>query len=244
MGSALLSCFAGDAQPPWISAGLWKVTLTLWLVTGTTVTLGAIGHLVGRREEWLVSTAITDPLTGLANRRYLEARLREELERARRHGIGAALLIIDVDGLKRVNDALGHAAGDKLLRAVGDALRGACRRMDLAARWGGDEFLVLAPRTSAVRAGALAQRIHRSLKRRAPELAAAGLPTPSVCIGVTDLGLAGSFVPAEVLLAADRALYVAKANGSGRTSVTPPPPLRLARQRRIGGALRRLVSRG
>ena len=97
--------------------------------------------------------ALTDSLTGLANLRAYEERIEEELLRAQRMGRSLALLLLDVDHLKQMNDTFGHAAGDQLLRAVADVLRGRTRGIDLAARLGGDEFILLLPETD--RAGAM-----------------------------------------------------------------------------------------
>ena len=97
--------------------------------------------------------ALTDSLTGLANLRAYEERIEEELLRAQRMGRSLALLLLDVDHLKQMNDTFGHAAGDQLLRAVADVLRGRTRGIDLAARLGGDEFILLLPETD--RAGTM-----------------------------------------------------------------------------------------
>jgi diguanylate cyclase (GGDEF)-like protein len=97
--------------------------------------------------------ALTDSFTGLANRRAYEERMEEELLRAQRMGRSLALLLLDVDHLKQMNDTFGHAAGDQLLRAVVDVLRSRTRGIDLAARLGGDEFILILPETD--RAGAM-----------------------------------------------------------------------------------------
>jgi diguanylate cyclase (GGDEF)-like protein len=113
--------------------------------------------------------ALTDSLTGLANLRAYEERIEEELLRAQRMRRSLALLLLDVDHLKQMNDTFGHAAGDQLLRAVADVLRGRTRGIDLAARLGGDEFILLLPETDRVGAmvalerlmdGITEQRIH------------------------------------------------------------------------------------
>jgi diguanylate cyclase (GGDEF)-like protein len=113
--------------------------------------------------------ALTDSLTGLANRRAYEERIEEELLRAQRMGRSLALLLLDVDHLKQMNDTFGHAAGDQLLRAVAEVLRGRTRGIDLAARLGGDEFILLLPETDRTGAmvalerlmeGIAEQRIH------------------------------------------------------------------------------------
>ncbi|HSD78813.1 MAG TPA: GGDEF domain-containing protein, partial [Solirubrobacteraceae bacterium] len=102
-----------------------------------------------RRGAALRRASLLDPLTGLANRRLLHERLEAELARHRRHGGPVAVLALDLDGFKGVNDRFGHPVGDEVLRDVAHALRRALRAEDVAARAGGDEFWVLAPETGA-----------------------------------------------------------------------------------------------
>jgi diguanylate cyclase (GGDEF)-like protein/PAS domain S-box-containing protein len=116
--------------------------------------------------------AYTDPLTGLPNRRRFEERMEAALWQARLDGTAVALLFLDLDGFKGVNDALGHAAGDELLQVVADRLRGRLRRRDLLARLGGDEFLVglagLDPATAQQEAAAVAAQLHAALSEPIP----------------------------------------------------------------------------
>lgn len=107
----------------------------------------------------LTSQALTDALTGLANRRYFDERFNEELARAQRHERSLALILVDLDGLKVVNDSHGHAAGDALLRALAGLLHDQARSIDLAARLGGDEFALLLTETDQVGADTLLQRL-------------------------------------------------------------------------------------
>ncbi len=153
---------------------------------------------------------MTDPLTGLYNRRHMEDRLLEEIARAARHRQPVALLLIDLDGLKEINDRHGHASGDIALRAVADSLRKGCRISDVAARFGGDEFAVLAPLTAAPEAMKVAERIRTALKERSP---AAPL---SVSIGVTDNKDGSVTQPQKLYATADKALYTAKEGGRDR----------------------------
>lgn len=99
------------------------------------------------RAEELEKMSITDPLTGLLNRRHLQERLKRELARAERHGHNLSLLMIDIDGFKQCNDTFGHPFGDNVLKNVADVLLNTVRSMDLVARYGGDEFMVLLPET-------------------------------------------------------------------------------------------------
>src|SRR6185503_6605263 len=135
----------------------------------------------------------------------------EELLRADRYGTPLALLIVDVDHLKQVNDRAGHTAGDRALAAVADAMRRSCRATDLPARVGGDELAVLASSTTAAEAVTLAERIRASLP-----------PSLSVSIGVADLDGAAAETVEALYIAADQALYRAKTAGRDQVAIAPP----------------------
>jgi diguanylate cyclase (GGDEF)-like protein len=122
-----------------------------------------------------------DPLTSLQNRRSFEAALERELARAQRYGRGLALLLLDLDDFKQVNDSRGHLAGDALLRELGEQLLAAVRTGDVAARVGGDEFAVLLPESGAEDALAVYERFEDALGRRS------GVDAVSVSAGVSSL---------------------------------------------------------
>ena len=119
----------------------------------------AIGVAASRMTERLQQQAFVDALTGLLNRRALERDLRRESGRAARHHRRFSLMVLDLDGLKKVNDTEGHAAGDAHLKSMAQAMRNALRIGDTAYRIGGDEFVVLLPETEEGRAEAVAERI-------------------------------------------------------------------------------------
>jgi diguanylate cyclase (GGDEF)-like protein len=182
-----------------------------YLSVATLVVFVVLGRTLGAREDELAKTSITDPLTRLHNRRHIHARLSQELTRAARHRVPFALLLIDVDHLKEINDNGGHEAGDRALVCVGDALRATCRATDLPARFGGDEFVVLLPSTTGTQAMGLCERIRAALRQ-----CTSGLPTPlTVSIGIADPGLAGASAD-QLFEAADAALYAAKKGGRDR----------------------------
>ena len=104
----------------------------------TSLTFLGLRWMLGRQAEALRQLSTTDSLTGLGNRRALDDRLDEEWHRAVRHDSPLALLLVDIDGLKRINDQLGHGAGDDLLRRTATTIRASLRASDVAARWGGD----------------------------------------------------------------------------------------------------------
>ena len=177
----------------------------------------------------LEASATTDGLTQLANRRHLDRRLAEEVERAHRYDAPLSVLLFDVDHFKRVNDEHGHAAGDAVLRALGQHLRDSVRIMDLTARYGGEELVVLAPSTPADSARVLAERLRVGIAALAIETGDATLSV-TVSIGVATLTPAQG--GAALLAAADAALYEAKKSGRDRVvsagSAVPPASLALA----------------
>lgn len=117
-----------------------------------------------RLRDRLQQQAITDELTGLYNRRHVSERLTQELKRAIRHTHPLSLILADVDGLKTINDRYGHLAGDSLLVQIGTSLKAMFRGTDIAARYGGDEFIVLLPETEKTRALAAAEKMERSIQ--------------------------------------------------------------------------------
>jgi diguanylate cyclase len=131
------------------------------------------------------------------------------------------LLLLDVDHLKSINDMFGHVLGDAALRLVAEALRRTCRSRDLAARWGGDEFVVLVPGANAAQALVLAQRIRATLRQLAGNQHS---PAPvSVSIGISDLSSTPSRRANDLFSAADRALYRAKTSGRDRVFTARRP---------------------
>ncbi len=151
--------------------------------------------------------SVTDPLTGLLNRRYMDPRLAEEVKRSKRHGFPLALLLLDIDSFKSYNDTFGHPAGDSALRKVAEVLKGSLRAVDVAARWGGEEFAILLPNTKIDEAFLIAERIRE-------EVESAEIPNRRITVSI---GIApespeiGSSM--ELIQAADFALYEAKNRG-------------------------------
>src|SRR5678815_298156 len=144
---------------------LERVTYIYVSVT-TAILIGSLGYLLGRQADRLEALSETDALTGLANRRAFRRRLTDDLRRARRYGSPVSLLLVDVDGLKRINDERGHSAGDRVIRRVADAITATLREADLGARWGGDEFAVLMPDTPGDAARHSAERLAAHLRWR------------------------------------------------------------------------------
>jgi diguanylate cyclase (GGDEF)-like protein len=182
----------------------------------------AIENAVNRAR--LRRSGFMDVLTGWHNRRYLQARLREEVARARRDLRGLVCLMLDIDHFKRVNDRWGHAAGDAVLREVAQRVESQVRASDVAVRYGGEEFVILLPNTDAGDALRLAERIRVAVSDGPCELPDGGAVDITVSIGIAGL------VPGEIeddlktvgeslIARADVALYSAKAQGRDRVAL-------------------------
>jgi len=167
-----------------------------------------------RSVEETIAMALSDPLTGLHNRRFLETHLAKAIERARATGIGFAILMADIDHFKRINDGWGHAAGDMVLKDFARRLSDCLRASDLACRFGGEEFAVLMIGADEGTAMAVADRIRRSVADQPFQIGGEPLTvTVSAGLAVFDAGRddGGSLIDR-----ADRALYEAKRSGRNR----------------------------
>jgi two-component system, cell cycle response regulator len=182
----------------------------------------AIENTINRAR--LVRSGLTDFLTGWHNRRYLNARLKEELARAQRQETGLTCLLIDLDRFKQINDQHGHLVGDMALREAAQRVDAQIRGSDAAARFGGDEFVVLAPGITSEQAAALAERIRVAVCDTPLEVPSGAKLNLTVSVGVAGISpsrdetdLKGA---AELLLAAaDAALYRAKQLGRNRVEL-------------------------
>lgn len=169
-----------------------------------------------RERERMAHLAEHDELTGLYNRRVFERRLEDLVALAGRYGPSGALLMIDIDNLKDVNDMFGHAAGDELITAVAHAMRDRLRETDVLCRIGGDEFAVLLPRADREHALAAAEALLKCIGRRSVELGDEARLRPAASIGVTVFDDFESPGTSEVKAAADSAMYEAKRRGRNR----------------------------
>jgi diguanylate cyclase (GGDEF)-like protein len=162
----------------WIVGDLFELTqghplIFLWNACMRISMFLVLAYLLSSLRARLVEVSIqarTDPLTGLFNRRHLYERVEGELQRARRHDRPLTLVSIDVDDFKTINDHYGHAAGDAVLCAVSEVLRHSTREIDVAARTGGDEFVVLLIETNAAAAHEVAAKLQGALRRRMDEI--------------------------------------------------------------------------
>jgi diguanylate cyclase (GGDEF)-like protein len=157
--------------------------------------------------------SVTDALTGLLNRRYLEKRLIEEIQRSKRHRFPMSLMMLDVDEFKSYNDAFGHPAGDAALRIVAGVLQDILRGADVAARYGGEEFAILLPQTTSVEAATIAERLRQRIEHTE-------FPKRQVTVSIGIAAISSDLeTPADVIGAADHALYEAKNQGRNNVRV-------------------------
>jgi diguanylate cyclase (GGDEF)-like protein len=184
------------------------------------ITLIPTGAIVDRwrsREKQLELLSRTDPLTGLANRRRFMDVAERLMALARRHARPIAVVIVDLDHFKAINDRLGHVAGDVVLTAAAGVLRDTVRQEDVAARWGGEEFALLLPDTDAAAAAQLAQACLDATERLAmPHAQSLAGPLVSISLGCATLVAMPETSPEQLLQQADAALYQAKRAGRRR----------------------------
>jgi diguanylate cyclase (GGDEF)-like protein len=208
-GYGIVLIALGDAAVPVLK---WALATGTLLVAGTLIT--ALQSQTEKTLTQLGAAARTDSLTGLANRRELEQRFAGELERSTRGGRPLSIVVLDLDWFKEFNDRFGHAAGDRALVQLAQALMRATRTSDVVARLGGEEFAVLAPETDELEGYQLAERLRAEVRAtfaRQPEKL-------TVSCGVASFPVHG-ITAGELLHSADRALYEAKEAGRDRSVV-------------------------
>ena len=193
-----------------------EVDLSLLEIIGPQVALAL------ERAEWQERAtefqlmSITDSLTALPNRRYLEERLAEELKRSKRYEYPMSFLMIDIDDFKAYNDKNGHQAGDLALQITAHCLKSALRSADVASRYGGEEFCILLPQTALAEASTIADRIrHRVSTTHFPHGKSQPLGHVTISVGVSTF-TKNVDTPENIIAAADRALYQAKSLGKDR----------------------------
>lgn len=215
-------------------AGDWSSELAVprdvqaltYLVTSTVVLLNTMGFILMQKEQAVEQQheqAVHDALTGLANRRALHEELGRHLSRASRSAQPIALLMLDIDFFKKVNDTHGHQAGDAVLRELSLRIQGRLRHHDLLARYGGEEFLVVLPDTPLDGALAVAEDVRRAVEET-PFLVEGRSIAITISVGVHAGVPPGWEQIADGMIAAsDEALYRAKQNGRNRVETSTPP---------------------
>ena len=214
------------AAPPGPMSPITVATLAVNITA--MVMLAFVGMIIAREQRRARNAAIRvstiDPLTGLFNRSFFFAAVEREIARSARSGRGFCLLMMDLDELKLINDRYGHFEGDRVLRGVGGVIRAGVRRIDTAARYGGDEFVVVLPETDPTGAYVLAEKIRLGVADLNPVVPESDL-RPSLSIGVVAYPGDGR-TSDELLIAADAAMYRSKRSGKNRvTGVDAPAPV-------------------
>jgi diguanylate cyclase (GGDEF)-like protein len=211
VGAAYAWLLAWEGPPVDEAVTRWMVTLGTLLVAGLLV--GKMRRSLDRLVGGLTAMARIDSLTGVLNRRALEERAGIEFARLARQGGSLAMVVLDIDGFKTLNDGHGHPAGDRVLSRIADVLQDETRPADIVARLGGDEFAVLLPGASATAAGQIGERLRLAIRRCGSE---AELPI-TVSVGTAVAPLQGDDLE-KLWLVADRAMYEAKRAGGDRVA--------------------------
>ncbi len=175
---------------------------------------------IKRQEEQLLHLATHDPLTGLHNRREFNAILERHLSRAKRYGGQGAVLWMDLDGFKEINDGLGHKVGDELLASLAHRMKSTIRESDVLARLGGDEFAILYPNVDSTQAQIAATRLLDAIRRHTANIQGQAIRT-TASMGIVLFPEHG-MQPTELLMQADMAMYRAKEQGRNRFCVYSP----------------------
>ncbi len=200
-----------------------SVLLLVLLFLSMTVNFGFLLMAIDRLRNEVADLALLDDLTGVGNRRHLLLRLTEECARSERSGQPFALLVIDLDGFKLINDTHGHAAGDACLQHFTLMAQTRLRPADLLARTGGDEFCVVLPASTLDEGAGVARRILDVCREDAATCVGGDIPI-SLSIGVAQWSREMGPFPDRLMAAADHALYAAKKDGKNRHAVYDPPP--------------------
>jgi len=210
----LLGIVAAARGLPFSTAApaLYRVLL-LWSLAVSAYAFYSLLRLARETREELSRMSLTDELTGVFNFRYLDQRLQEEQERTRRYGGSTAVLFLDFDCFKEVNDRYGHQVGNCVLRGLAAAMRRHVRASDVLGRLGGDEFLVILPQSTPEQARALAERLRKTVENYRLKISLGRfVDFVRVSIGLASYPENGDSVEA-VVMAADRAVYQAKRRG-------------------------------
>lgn len=183
--------------------------------------LATLSYELYQSEQRLSALSQKDPLTGAYNRRYFDEQSRIECARSHRYSQSLAILMIDLDKFKLVNDTHGHAAGDEVLKALVRISSDALRKSDILARFGGEEFVVLLPHADIKEASMLAERLRKAIENSEIKVEELTLHV-TVSIGVSILA-AHESDSTEMLARADQAMYNAKNSGRNKVAVMPAP---------------------
>jgi diguanylate cyclase (GGDEF)-like protein len=216
-----------------LGVGGAALAILFWFLVAAVVLAWGLARTLTRLHERVAAQALTDPLTGLRNRRYMAEMLDREVSRTLRFGHELSLIILDVDDFKRINDRQGHLQGDIVLEAVADLVRDATRTIDVGARYGGDELALILVETGSDGAATVGERLREQARDTEVPLRDGGTMGVTISVGVATIP--DSAYDLESLVdGADRALLRAKRSGKNQIRVAPP-----SRPSATGGAIRR-----
>ncbi len=220
-GGYLLAVLLGSPAAAAASATTAVVGINLTAMILLAYASMVIAREQRRTRDAAIRLSTIDPLTNLFNRGFFFAALEREIARSARTGRGFCLLMMDLDELKGINDRLGHFYGDRVLRAVGGVISAGVRRIDTAARYGGDEFVVLLPETDPTGAFVLAEKMRLGVHEVAMELPPTDV-RPSISVGVVSYPDDGNTAD-ELMISADGAMYASKRAGKDRVTGVDMP---------------------
>jgi diguanylate cyclase (GGDEF)-like protein len=203
-----------------LGVGKGALAVMIWFLVAAAILAWGLARTLTRRHERIEQEALTDPLTGLWNRRHMAETLDREVSRAVRFGHEISLIILDVDDFKRINDRLGHLQGDLVLETISDLVRDATRDIDVAARYGGDELALILVETASEGATILAERLRERVRDTEVPLRDGGTMGVTISVGVATIP--DSAEDLETLVdGADRALLRAKRSGKNQIRTAP-----------------------
>jgi diguanylate cyclase (GGDEF)-like protein len=203
-----------------LGVGRGALAVMIWFLVAAVILAWGLARTLTRRHERIAQEALTDPLTGLWNRRHMAETLDREVSRALRFGHEISLIILDVDDFKRINDRLGHLQGDIVLGRVADLVRDATRDIDVAARYGGDELALILVETGSEGSTILAERLRERVRDTEVPLRDGGTMAVTISVGVATIP--DSAEDLESLVdGADRALLRAKRSGKNQIRTAP-----------------------
>lgn len=228
-----LAVVAGSAADTTLSVAAATVGVNLTALVLLAYAAMVVAREQRRTRDAAIRLSTVDPLTGLFNRTFFFAAIGREIARCARSGRGFCLLMMDLDDLKAINDRLGHHHGDRVLRGVGEVISEGVRRIDTAARYGGDEFVVLLPETDPTGAFVLAEKIRRGVNAMPVDQSKPGSHA-SLSIGVVSFPGDGRTAD-ELMITADEAMYASKRAGKDRVTGVSIPVRRNGHGSAAGG---------
>jgi diguanylate cyclase (GGDEF)-like protein len=218
-----VTALAGPLDPGSVQTAALQVAINLTVLGLLSYAGIVIARTQRRTRDAAIRLSTVDSLTDLYNRAFMFNAVEREIERARRYRRGFCLLMMDLDGLKAINDHFGHYQGDVVLRGVAQSIRSSLRTIDVAARYGGDEFVALLPETDPTGAYVVAEKIRQVVSGLSYEDARRQITT-SLSIGVVSFPEDGETAD-ELMIAADEAMYLSKRLGKNRVvGYTEPAP--------------------